>query len=189
MRLHLLLLTLSGFIAVSPLGASAQDIEDFRANTSKLLAHAFTDSIPDADRIDLFHITGAVERDKKIGDVFEIAGKDVSFVVASKRILRGKNCEKIMDAWRRLRIPDGTGGAFCHTPPYGIRFYRGNDILLETTICWECHNFYMPTIDKDTGALRLSLQSVEDKGNRLFEVLNEIIPINTDKKKASRTKP
>lgn len=189
MRLHLNILTLIGFIAISPIGASAQSNEDFRANAARLLLHAFTDSVPDADRIDLFHITGAVERDKNNGDVFEIAGDDVSFVVASRKTLRGKNCKKIIDAWRRLQIPKGPGGAFCHTPPYGIRFYRGNDVLLETTICWECHNFYMPTIDQDTGVLRLSLQSVEDKGNRLFQVLNEIIPINSDKKKASRTMP
>lgn len=189
MRLHLQILTLLGFIAVSQVDASAQNTEDFRANTSRLLAHAFTDSIPDADRIDLYHITGIVERDKKNGAGFELAGKDVSFVVSSKKTLRGKNCQKIIAAWRRLRIPDGSGGAFCHTPPYGIRFYRGNDVLLETTICWECHNFYMPTIDQNTGGLRLSLQSVEDKGNRLFEVLNEIIPINIDKNKGSRTKP
>ena len=189
MRLHLQILTLMGLIVVSSLDASAQNNDDLRANASRLLAHAFTDSLPDVDRIDLFHITGAFEQDKKKGEVFEIAGNDVSFAVASKKTLRGKNCEKIIEAWRCLRIPQGPGGAFCHTPPYGIRLYRGDKVLLETTICWECHNFYMSTIDQETGALRLSLQRVEDKGNRLFQVLNEIIPINTDKKKTSRTKP
>ena len=135
MRLQLQILALLGFFAVTSLSVSAQTDHAFRANASRLLAHAFTDSIPDADRIDLFHLTGAFERDKKRGDVFEIAGKDVSFAVASKKTLRGRNCDKIIDAWRRLRIPDGSGGAFCHTPPYGIRFYRGDDLVLETTIC------------------------------------------------------
>lgn len=187
--MHFQTVTLIAFIGTVSLSASAQDHDSLRANASRLLAHAFTDSIPDADRIDLFHITGSVEPDKTRGDLFAIAGNDVSFTVASKKTLRGKNCDKIIDAWRRLQIPEGPGGAFCHTPPYGIRFYRGDELLLETTICWECHNFYMPTIDPKTGALQLSLHSVHDKGKRLFQVLNETIPIDKEKAKQSRTKP
>ena len=189
MRMYLQTVTLIAFIGSVSLSVSAQDNDSLRANASRLLAHAFTDSIPDADRIDLFHITGSVEPVKAKGDLFVIAGNDVSFTVASKKTLRGKDCDKIIDAWRRLRIPEKPGGAFCHTPPYGIRFYRGNELLLETTICWECHNFYMPTIDLETGALQLSLQSVQDKGNRLFQVLNETIPIDGKKATQSRTKP
>ncbi len=35
------------------------------------------------------------------------------------------------------------GGAFCHFPIHGIRLYRGEDLIFQTSLCWECANYYI----------------------------------------------
>lgn len=173
-------LVMAAVLGMSP--AIAQEAEDLKTNTSRLLMHAATDSIPDADRIELYHLDRPPEDHGPDRPLFAIASSEVSFVVKSHRTVRGKECEAIVKAWRRLRIPQAPGGALCHTPPYGIRFYRGDQLLFETTICWECHNFYLATIDPTSGAVRLSLQSIEDKERRLFRALHAVLPVESKNK-------
>ena len=31
----------------------------------------------------------------------------------------------------------------CHYPIHGIRFFRGDDFLFGTSICWVCDNYYV----------------------------------------------
>lgn len=35
--------------------------------------------------------------------------------------------------------------ARCHLPPWGIAFYRGDDLLLTATLCFRCSNVYVYT--------------------------------------------
>lgn len=30
----------------------------------------------------------------------------------------------------------------CHVPPFGLRFYRGPQLLGEASICWRCNNIF-----------------------------------------------
>lgn len=34
--------------------------------------------------------------------------------------------------------------ARCHYPAYGVRFHRGRELVLETSVCFECHNLSLP---------------------------------------------
>jgi len=31
----------------------------------------------------------------------------------------------------------------CYSPPYGFQLLKGNTIVVETSICWHCNNFYV----------------------------------------------
>ena len=51
--------------------------------------------------------------------------------------LTGEDAQRIATLWRAL--PAGEE-ARCHTPPYGLRFWRGGRLLAEASLCWECDN-------------------------------------------------
>ena len=81
-------------------------------------------------------------------DVLALAGlsdvelPSVYHVVRSKAVrghvrLTGEDAERIAALWRAL--PAGEQ-ARCHTPPYGLRFWRGGLLLAEASLCWECDN-------------------------------------------------
>jgi len=44
------------------------------------------------------------------------------------------------------------GGADCHFPIHGVRFYRGNLVLFETSLCWKCSNYYVCYPDDEKGS-------------------------------------
>ena len=48
---------------------------------------------------------------------------------------------------------DKFGGAFCHFPVYGLRFYRNDQLLFETSVCWKCSNFYLPNSEPEKSDL------------------------------------
>lgn len=50
----------------------------------------------------------------------------------------------INDLWRRLPY---FGQDRCHFPPYGLRFYQKDAIILEASICWECNNIWIELPD------------------------------------------
>ncbi len=42
-----------------------------------------------------------------------------------------------------IGVTENTYGALCHYPIHGIRVYDGPTLLLETSFCYGCSNFYM----------------------------------------------
>lgn len=54
--------------------------------------------------------------------------------------LTDEDTQKAAHLWRQL--PGGLQ-ARCHTPPFGLRFYQENRLLLECSICWKCNNIYI----------------------------------------------
>jgi hypothetical protein len=53
--------------------------------------------------------------------------------------LDGAAAQRIADSWRAL--PPGEQ-ARCHVPPYGLRFYSGDRMICEASVCWECNNIF-----------------------------------------------
>jgi len=37
---------------------------------------------------------------------------------------------------------DQGGGAFCHYPIHGLRLYREEDLIFQTSLCWKCSNYF-----------------------------------------------
>ena len=53
--------------------------------------------------------------------------------------LTGEPAQQIANLWRHL--PPGAF-ARCHIPPFGLRFYRNGELLLQASICWQCDNIF-----------------------------------------------
>jgi hypothetical protein len=101
---------------------------------------AHTTELPEFDKIRIYALS---EQPHEGDDGFPIRPDEnrVCKILAEVEVT-GKQAAKICEIWRTL-INDPSQ-AFCHGPPYGFRFYKGDEMVFETSMCWTCHNFYGP---------------------------------------------
>ena len=113
------------------------------------LAH--TDALPKCDKIIVYALEKSDPSDhsalKPIPEdrAFPIRPYKSNARVLETKTLSGGDVEELTDTWRSMTF-DEFGGAFCHFPVYGLRFYRDSKLLFETSICWKCTNFYLPQV-------------------------------------------
>ena len=114
-----------------------------------VLAH--TDSLPSCDQVVIY----ALDLRDPFDDAEDVPiPNDMAFPIrpyaAQARILdsktlTGNDVEPLCVSWRSLSF-DAGAGAFCHEPVYGLRFYRSKELIFETSICWKCNNFFIPSV-------------------------------------------
>ncbi len=176
-----------------------QDTKILQATLSNIARFAYTESLPNADRIELYTLSKVTAEDEsengaeKSPERFLLSAggydeKDVTLIyvgVDSHVTIQGNDCKNIVETWRSLEFQPN--GAFCHTPPYGIRFYRDDKLIFETTVCWKCHNFHMPRVDPTTGTAEMILYGFKNdaKSKKLLALLQKHLPLP---KKSRNTK-
>lgn len=75
----------------------------------------------------------------------------------------------IAKVWRAL--PRGSSTR-CHTPPIGIRFFNGESLICEASICWRCENIF----GYDSGKpISYCFSSQSTAGQELFLAVQELI--------------
>ena len=85
------------------------------------------------DRIDVV----AIYPDAPVGSVNDFVRSDA--VRGEVSLIDVTDVDRIAALWRAL--PPGEQ-ARCHTPPFGLGFWRAGRKLLEASICWDCDNVY-----------------------------------------------
>jgi hypothetical protein len=94
----------------------------------------YTKRLPSVDKVELM----------RVGSISE--GGDIRSIAETKSI-EGRQARLIASVWRsqmwNLRFT-----AECHEPPYAIKFYSGDRLVLYASICWACHDIVIlqPTI-------------------------------------------
>ncbi|MBI5496620.1 MAG: hypothetical protein HY904_16485 [Deltaproteobacteria bacterium] len=63
--------------------------------------------------------------------------------VRAVRVLDAQDAARLAGLWRQQAFAAGQARS-CHKPAWGIRFFSGDKLLLETSLSWECRNFYLP---------------------------------------------
>jgi hypothetical protein len=63
------------------------------------------------------------------------------FQILDNRTVSGEEALAIAELWRKLPPDDDQDR--CHYPPFGLRFYQGDELLLSASICWECRNIWL----------------------------------------------
>lgn len=53
--------------------------------------------------------------------------------------VKGETAQQIAHLWRHLP-PDEQ--MRCHNPPFGLRFYVDNKLLVQGSVCWNCNNIH-----------------------------------------------
>ena len=82
--------------------------------------------LPDIDIVELVELSGLQPN--------RVSDKNLRFVRVKK-----ETAQKIAYLWRQL--PPGEQMR-CHYPPFGLRFYMGNKLVVQGSICWECNNIF-----------------------------------------------
>jgi len=117
-----------------------------------MLVLAHTDGLPRFDRAELFAIWPAApdakpeDKDKPNRKTFPIHPYNFQAHIYGKQTITGSGCSDIRAAWQALTFDPNSIG-LCHIPAYGIRLYRGDSLLFETSVCWKCQNSYIPRYD------------------------------------------
>jgi len=67
----------------------------------------------------------------------------IEYMAAAKEARRvrvvGAEAQRIAEMWRAL---PGAEQMRCHVPPFGLRFFAGNELICEASICWRCNNIF-----------------------------------------------
>lgn len=121
---------------------------------ARMSALAHTEALPRCDKVEVFALKpeiGKAKNDVPKDRAFPIRPYAVNAEIVDHTTLSGASAEKIVKAWRSMAF-DKFAGAFCHEPAYGLRFYREDKLLFETSVCWKCQNFYIPEVtSKNSG--------------------------------------
>lgn len=179
--------------------AMGQDTAILQDTVSNIARFAFTESLPNADRIELYTLSEVTMESKKelameksperfLLSAGGYGGNDETRIyvgVESHVTISGIDCKAVVETWRGLDFRPN--GAFCHTPPYGIRFYRDDKLIFETTVCWECNNFHMPRVDPKSGTAEMQLYGFQNdsQAKKLLALLQKHLPLS---KKSKTTK-
>lgn len=173
--------------------AFAQEKTDPKVMLANMSSVAFTSGLPDVDRIELFLLGNPDdEKEKKRRDPAlkeEIVlheyddGSEYLATLSAHKTLKGDHVKEIVAAWKAMTFKPN--GAFCHVPPYAIRFYKDDKLVFETTACWKCHNFRFPVYDAESGKVSMELFGFKDNGHskKLLALLQKHLPIPKPEKK------
>lgn len=71
-----------------------------------------------------------------------------------------------------VSVKENFGGAFCHFPIHGLRIRSGEEIIFQTSICYECGNFY---IEYDSGGQEGGWTGLSS--NEFQELMTQLMPI------------
>jgi hypothetical protein len=93
---------------------------------------AYTPSqLPDIDAVELVDLE---DLQPNLASEYMRIAKNTPFVH-----VKGETAQQIAHLWRQL--PPAKEKR-CHQPPFGLRFYVGNKLLVQGSVCWECNNIY-----------------------------------------------
>lgn len=191
--LYLRALTIAAVACGSPcVGDDNTGVAHYEA-LARLVQAAHTRDLPTIDRVEVFALSFADEGDDASSPESEtflvrpaspaaqngaatLATPEISVSSHASQAVVGKDAKRIADDWRSLVFEPN--GALCHVPTYGLRFFRDDELLFSVSVCWKCHNFYMPAIDSSTGTTSVILYGFDDNApaKKLLNDLRRLVP-------------
>lgn len=90
-------------------------------------------SLPEIDRVEVVDLRGV--RVQRVNEYMSVAASTGAPFVS----VEGEQARRISGLWREL--PPGVSMR-CHDPVFGFRFYAGDDLVAEASVCWHCNNLF-----------------------------------------------
>jgi hypothetical protein len=94
--------------------------------------------LPNIDAVELVGLKGL--QPNRVSEYMKIA-KDAPSIH-----IQGESARQIAHLWRQLPPHEQMR---CHNPPFGLRFFRKNKLLVEGSVCWECNNIFVEENGED----------------------------------------
>ena len=144
---------------------------------------AVTAGLPRCDRIEVLRLGGLqrLQGPEKavlaIDQRFPIKPYSDFAEIRGAKTVSGDDAESIAQLWRSQTF-GREFQALCHHPTFGIRFFSGNDLMLETSVCFGCSNF---TVDYLATSQFHGFDTDNTKARELYERLQQLFPKSEDK--------
>jgi hypothetical protein len=107
----------------------------FHRKAIELFSH--TDGIT---KVEVYLLMGEDANERK--ETFPLRPYGSTTPVYGSVTLSGSELDEFLELWG-YQAPNYWSQAMCHGAVYGYRLYRGGRLVGETSICWECSNFYV----------------------------------------------
>ncbi len=140
---------------------------DWPTNRAKRLVSA----AGKADLVKVFRLQGLPSQ--ATPESFPVLPYDADYPTFGNRKLREDDLKRFLNLWEIFPVND-SGGAMCHFPVYGFQFYKKDKLILETSLCWVCENFYIDT--NYFGSNWMGFDSGSAVGLSLLEFCDAILP-------------
>jgi len=77
--------------------------------------------------------------------LYHVEPYDEWWTIHSRTTVKGPDAERLAALYRGLKPRPNKPGTFiigpnCHMPPFAYRFYSGDQLLYDTSVCWGCEN-------------------------------------------------
>lgn len=164
---------IAGMILVIAIGVCIWKREEIQEAYWRYAVYKSTKSLPRCDRVEVYHLNPIMEDAGATG--FPIEPYDKFAEIVEHKTLKGTEAEDLAELWRSQKFAEKSGQyqALCHYPAFGFRFYRGSSLVFQTSLCFECSNFYVTTLGKSAF---WGINDVTPQGTKLLERLLEIFP-------------
>jgi hypothetical protein len=138
---------------------------------SELAARKYGWNMPaDISRVEIFQVVRDGRSTNRL--ISKASGTVKTFSVLSTQILNAKEAAAFRGQWNGMHFHWLLSG-LCHETAFVIRFHQGKRLYLETDVCFQCSNFYVP------GILGPSLMGFDEKnrdGKRMLETMTNLFP-------------
>ena len=150
------------------------------------LSPDYSTKLPECDRIEIYLLGTELQR-VTIGERFPIRPYFGTVEIIQRKELRDAEAAKLSALWRGLTFDNGGSPVLSHISDYGLRFYRQDHLVFETSVSFSCHNFYYPRTAFPMipeGYSWHGFRNDDDAGKALFAFLNAIIPSRSPQPKS-----
>ncbi len=96
-----------------------------------------------ADAVEVFEIDESGKATNSVS--IKIGGRVHNYDVVAGRNLASAEAKAFLERWGYMSF-DWRMGGLCHEPAFVVRFLKNGKPELETTLCFMCHNFWIPTL-------------------------------------------
>jgi hypothetical protein len=122
------------------------------------------------NRVELLEIVAATSQATTI--TIRTMDLEQSFPVGKRIVLTGAESEAFTDAWRSMAFGWGYA-SLCHEPGFVLRFMEDDQTFLETSLCFKCRDFYVPT---PFGATLVGFDLKAPRGQALLDRFKLLFP-------------
>lgn len=96
-----------------------------------------------ADAVEVFEIEDGSKATNTVRIHIGTRTEKHAYIV--RRALTGPEAKAFLERWGKMRFHWGLSG-LCHEPAFVVRFLKDGKAELETTVCFLCHNFQIPSL-------------------------------------------
>ena len=131
--------------------------------------------LPEIDKVELYFYSSKellFSFDEELPKMVKQFGMPVN--VISSKTLTNTSAKSFALTWRKLMR--GSGGG-CLSPAYRVRFYANDKAILESDICFHCHNLTLKTVEKEKGNGEIwGFNAGGTSGQEFLKKLKELLP-------------